>query len=522
MSIALALLLLQQADQDVFSCDTTRGWGVFDTAKGTKPPELRSADGVLELSFERKSGGVTLLIAPVVLTNLRQVEFDVWSQVKTAIVLGFDDRDRAKYHHAVELQAGRWKHVKIQASEFTLNDDSPVKKPRIEPKRLSYGLGICDAAPIFGGEGPNVLRFDNFKVVRDPLPAAKLPPTIDGKTVEISGDGVGQGEIRVKNGKLRITANRFVFAGKIVVENGELEIAGGVVSLNGRFAHDLGIVGAARSTVRIREAVIVNNFVHGIAVRDGSRLEIEKTSCPLNWFTVDVQEGGAVLLDEAGRPGEFVMSEKAKLTVDSCDFVLVWLSPTEQTLKLPKGAEIDHWVLASQVTILKSRNVMWGLLSEPGSKVVIEEGELTAVGVLFDGGEHAITDLKKLGLTDRTLDTEKAYVKTWNFYPAGTTKLSITGCTVGEVIAFGEARVTFQDSTCDGTGGYFRAEGKSVVRAEKCTFTCAVVATDDAALTLEGCVVKGVVSASGAATIRMPGTTAAAVEKLDKAVIEKK
>ncbi len=119
MSMLLALLL-QQADQDVFSCDSTKGWAAFDTAKGT--PELFTENGAIELRFVRKSGGITLLLAPVVLTNLRMIEFDVWSQEKTAIVLGFDDRDRAKFHAAVELQAGKWKHVRLQASEFGLND----------------------------------------------------------------------------------------------------------------------------------------------------------------------------------------------------------------------------------------------------------------------------------------------------------------------------------------------------------------------------------------------------------------
>jgi hypothetical protein len=531
MTLALAAwcLVAQQADQDVFTCDTTEGWTVFDTAEGNEDPELRIENGALEFRFDRKSGGVSLLLVPAVLTNLRSIEFDVWSREKTAIAIGFDDLDRAKFHHGIELQAGKWKKVRIQHSEFTLNDDSPVKKPRLDPKRLGFGFGLLDASPFFGAEGPNVLRIDNMKILREPLPAARIPSTIEGRTVEISADGIAHGDISVRNGKLRITANRFVFSGNLYIENGELEFSKCVVSLNGRFAHDLGIVGVNGSMIRFRESIVVNNFVHGIGLKEKSRLEMEKVQAAANGFTVDVQEGCSVLLDQVHRPGEVVLSDGAKLTIDACDFVLVWLNPVpgvKHALRLPKGAEIEQFLLPREVgqvvQIHHSRNILWGLLSRPKTDVTIEEGEFVAAGVLFDGGDHTITDLQKPAFSDRKLVTEKARIAAWNFYAAGSTNLTITGCTVGEVIAFDDSRVTFRNAVCDGGGGYFRAEGRSVVVAQKSTFTCAVVATAEARLTLENCRVDGPVSASGSAVVRMPGTTAANVEKLEKAVIEKK
>ncbi|MBI2901273.1 MAG: hypothetical protein HYY17_13905 [Planctomycetes bacterium] len=544
MTIALFILALaQQPDQDFLSCDErTDDWIVFDTGGGAGKAELRwnrQADavregtGALEFAFERKAGSIVALLAPVLLTNVRSIEFDVWSRATTVFALAVEDRDGAKFHHGVELQAGTWKRMKVQPGGFELSDDSPVKKPRLDAKRLGWGLGMVDIASALGVEGPNVLRIDGLRVVRDPLPATKLPAVVDGKTVEITRDGTAQGSVVVRNGGvLRITANRFVLAGSVVVEKGGFEIRGGAVSLVGRFPHDLHLSAGPDSKILFRDAVVLCNFVHGIGLFEKSRLEIERSIVASGGFTVDAREGSTALLDQARRVGEFVISKGARVTLVDSEGALLWLVPpagAEVTLKLPDGASVDHWVPPKETGILgsiqRSRGIAWGLVSVPGSRVTVEEGELAGLGVWLSG-EHEIGGVRKgtdLKLADRTLAFGKATVRTWNLYPGESAKVAVRDATFGETIVFGDARLVVEDSICDGTGGYVRVEGKAELTLRRCRLKCPVVAADEATLVLEDCTVEGPLSASGKATVRLRGTkVTGAIERLDKATIDRK
>lgn len=541
MTLLLTLLALaQQADQDFLSCDTSAdGWFVLDPGGGGADAKLRvtregprEGTGALEMAYERKANVYAVLVAPVLLTNLRAIEFDVWSREAVAFAIGVEDKDRAKFHYAVELQAGRWRRVRIAPGELQPSDDSPVKKPRLDPKRLGFGLPMVDLSPMGGVEGPNVLRIDGLRVLRDPLPAVRLPAVVDGRTVELAADGAAQGDVTVRNGgTLRISAARFSLAGSVVLEKGTLEVSGTSLSLRGRHPHDLKIVAGPQSLVRFRNATVVCNFVHGVGVGEKARLEFERTLVGTGGFTVDAREGSSVSLDQAQRTGEFVLAKGARFTMTDSDGALLWFTPSEATLKLPAGASVEHWVfpkdLGVQGSIQKSRFLSWGLLSTPGSRITVEEGALAGVGVLLSS-EARISGVKNgsgadLKLEGRTLDLAKAAVAAWNFYPAEGARLELLDSTFGELSAIGPAQAVVENSTCDGTGGYLRAEGQASLTLRNCTVTCAVVATDDAVLVLEGCVVEGPLTASGRANVRLVGTKVSGpIEKLEKAVIEKK
>ena len=540
-------LFAQQPDVDVVTCDsTTDGWLVLDTSGGsaqanlsvTRTPEaVREGAGALELSYERKPNVFAILLAPALLTNLRTIEFDVWSQAATTLALAVEDREGAKFHWAVEVQAAKWKRIRIGPGEFQLSDDSPVKKSRVEPKKLRYGFGLLDLAPAGGVEGANVLRVDNLRVTREPLSPVRLPAVVDGKTIEIASDGWWQGNVVIKNGGvLKITASRFVYSGDVTVENGKWETAGAALTLRGRFSHDLKILVGSQSSVRFRDSVLLCNTIHGMGVLEKGRLEIERTLVATGGFTVDLRSGSSVLLDRAQRVGEFIVSKGSRFTALDSEGALIWFTPApevEVRLKLPGGASVEHWVfpdgLGAQGSVQRSKSIAWGLVSTPASRIVVEEGELAGVGVVLGGkSEQKISGVRNgesvdLKLPDRTLRFEKAVVRAWNFYPAEQSSLELTAGTFGELLAFGEARALVEDSTCDGSGGYVRAEGRSTLTLRNCILTCAVVASEEATLVLENCAVQGAVTASGRSTVRLVNTkVTGTVERLDKAVVEKK
>jgi hypothetical protein len=536
-------------DETFIPGDSIEAWALFNPAGGAPqgklsvtrtPGTFRDGRGAVEYRYTRIPQQVELLGTAVLLTNLRTIETDVWSQVATTVVVGLEDRDGATFHWPVDLEPGKWRHVRIGPRDFRLNDDSKVKKSAVDPRRLGAGLAIADLGPLIGGRGPNVLRINALRVARDPLRTLHLPSTIDKQTLEISQSAYGQGPTVVQNGGvLKISAPRFALAGNVAVENGTLIVAGTALSLHGRYAHDLGLLAANGSLLRFADSIVSAQYPSGVGLDRRSLLEIVRTEFSGAAFTVSVLNGCAVTLERAKNPGEFILAPGGRITIAECEAVLLWLATGPRgTLKLtvPEGRAVEAWSLprtnGTEVSIRKSRGILWGLISESGSDVAVEGSKLIAVGVHFGSPtKQVISGIRNgqpaanltVGVSDRKLRLAQSAVGAWNFYAASGSRITLRDCTFGECIASETARLVVEQSTCDGTGGYVRAEGKGVLEVKRSHLIPDVVATEDATLLLEDCTVDGSLRAAGRARVRIVNTKiGGAVERFDGAAIERR
>ncbi len=536
-------------DETVVACDRLDGWAVFNTggqaAEGTisvtrVPGTFRKGAGAIEYRYRRTAGQVELLGTSVLLTNGRTIEVDVWSQVATTMVIGFEDRDGAAFHWAMDLEAGKWKRASVGMRDFRLNDDAKVKKPGVDPRRLGLGLAIADLGPLFGARGANVVRIDDLRVTRDPLRVVQLPSTIDGQTLRIAENGYGRGPVVIRNaGALNVSAGRFGLSGNVVVDASAFVVDGCALSLHGRYAHDLGMAGSNGSVLRLADTLVSAQYPSGVSLKERSRLEIVRTQFAGSGITVDVQSGCTVTLDGAKSPGEFILSPRARISVSDCEAVLIWLAtgPGKRLeLALPDGQAIPAWVSPStidaQIALRNSRGILWGLISESGSDVMVERSKLVAVGVHFSGAaKEAISGIKNrqpatrfiLGVSDRKLQLTRSEVGAWNFYAGDRSEITLRDSTFGEGFASETARMTVTNCTCDGSGGYVRAEGRGVMEIAQSRLIPDLVATDEATLLLRDCVVAGSIRASGRARVRLVNTqVSGAVEKFDGAIIERR
>ena len=66
-------------------------------------------------------------------------------------------------------------------------------------------------------------------------------------------------------------------------------------------------------------------------------------------------------------------------------------------------------------------------------------------------------------------------METWNYYPFDSSRLALTNCIFGELLATGSSKAYVTSSVCDGTGGYFSATDSARVIAVNSTFECPVV-----------------------------------------------
>jgi hypothetical protein len=174
----------------------------------------------------------------------------------------------------------------------------------------------------------------------------------------------------------------------------------------------------------------------------------------------------------------------------------------------PMPGFVDHWTFPPQdatgivqtVSVERCQARLWPMLVREGSSLTlrdIPEDNWIVVGLhLFQPTtvENLINgtlyDDVRLAIGDHDLRLVNASIDTWNLYPQGSARVEVRDSWIGEILAMGGPLVTMQDTTVDGTGGFFGARDHSHVIATRCTVTSTVEATQDATIELHHSVVE--------------------------------
>ncbi len=514
------------ADVETISCDTTEGWSILDGTAGAGRPELSVGEpwegrGSVQLRHQRVRGTACALIHPSFLTGLRRLHLRVRVDRNTLLLLSVTDRDGARFHATRPVEAGDWRHLSFAATEFAPAQDSPVKKPSLDPQRLAFGLGILDASGMLGETGANTLRVDALTIDREDLPATALPAVIEGRVVEAGESGRHEGDVTIKaGGVLRLTAPRFVLAGSLRLEGGTLEIVGCAVTFESAFPHQRKIDLGEGARAIVRDSVFANRFLPAVDVRGGATFAIDRGTFVGGGMSTTIHDGGSVTVRAGTGPGELMIFPGARVALEDVTFALLWIALGDNAkgrVSLPEPKRIEDWrldpALRIDVSVVRCAELMWGLISMPGSDVVVENTRFLAAGITLWGQEE-ITGLRngdgpastRLALGDRRLELAGCTVRTWNVYAAPRSKVTLRNCRLGEIWSMGDAELTLIDSECDGTGGYVKAQDDSVLRMTGCTVDAEVIARERARMELTGCTVRRDLSASGQAKVTLKQT----------------
>ncbi len=526
MAPAVASSAGQTVSQNI-PCNTTFGWITLasngDTSKSRLSIYQESKnENSLQWTVTREKEAFTAILNSTYIGNLSTLKFDIYSQVNTILLVHIEDTDHAKFNCPINLEAGKWKRVKIGPTDFRLADDSPVKKSSLDPARLAVGFGLVDAGGILGNPTPNTLRLRNMSVERGKIASAKVPRIIDSGVFTLLESGDISNDIIVRNGAtLRINAPRVSLSANIILDGGKLEVRKSLLTINGRFPHDRTIAGK-RSTISFTDCVVTVNNMVNVNLDDNARLEIKRTEFNGGGFTIGAITGCSIALEQVKRPGEFVIMPGANLQARDCDDLLFWPwfgSTNKAAVTFPDGKSIASWKMPDAAKInmelAHCRGVLWGLVLDTGADVSIKNSTLRALGISFTSKTpQSLVNIKnktptaslKLNLGDRRLQLTDTTVETWNVYPREVSYVTIRDCLCGEVMSFDTAKALMENSVCDGTGGYIAAKGKSQLRLVGCRLNCPVSAVDQSTLILESCTVDGSVSASDSATVTLIGT----------------
>ncbi|MBI2190710.1 MAG: hypothetical protein HYU36_01840 [Planctomycetes bacterium] len=506
---------LAAQDEERFDGESLQGWETTDF-KGGKPEGSNLGVSNKSVSFHYRREVLSPLAHAALLTELQEIRLTLRSQVNGAFMLGVEDRDGASFHFPFDLSAGQRKEVRARPSDFKLNDDSRVRKPVLDPQRLGLGYVLLDLGPLLGSRGENVLAVDTVVVRRSAY--ARLPaPLIVDRLMEISQSSILAGDLIIrKGGHLKVTSPRFLLLGDVRAQDGIFELAGGVFSLPQKYNHERSLIFRGASRFRLEHSLWTPGLPAGVNFSDASALEVEDSECQ-GGLTCDAGDGTRVAIRRTRQTGEFVIAAGADISIEDSSSVILWLPVGPQIkgkISLPPGSKVENWTSGPgmRVRVRRCENVLWCIISQPGSDAVIERTDLYAAGLYFDGNARAafrgvqngrrMQDYS-LEVSDRKLRFVDCRVSAWNFYSNGKARVSVEGSTFGESLAFGESELDIRNSTCDGSGGYLGSSNQARLKLSGCKVSCLVVARDESSISLDRCEVSGDVRATARSSLRL-------------------
>ena len=324
------------------------------------------------------------------------------------------------------------------------------------------------------------------------------------EVVTITGEYSLDGSVMIENhGALELVDAVVSIQGDItIVDDGTLLVSGGSLAFSQLFSHQYGILAHDRADIVITGSDVSGegNIIKGhLAGETCTRLE---TGAFIDGMTVSMIDSASLGLDGMSGFIEAVVFDGATLeaTDSPMDLMLVWLSLPDGTaaaFTLPPWGHIssldfpgdfpDTTGIGYSVSISNTDQVLFPLLSFPGSDVTVSDSVLLAAGLFIGGdGAHALVGLENFSeytdftpdLGDRTFRLVDTELLVWNVYTAGTAEVSIVDSTVGEIFSMEEGTSIVYRSTCDGNGGYVSAQGLGQMFVVESVVVPRIVTTD--------------------------------------------
>lgn len=273
---------------------------------------------------------------------------------------------------------------------------------------------------------------------------------------------------------------------------------GGTLSYPQDYLYEWGLITVGKAHLSLHNVVIDIAKGNGNAsVGDSSIWELHHVTFPNSFFTMGVANKGRFSADSCVRCGEFIFTDSSRSTFTNSGFIISWpwmARGQSADVSFPDTV-VAKWAypdsarsssgIAYHVSYSNCHDILWMLLHTSGSSITIRNSRVRAIGVVITGHDS----LSLTGIADgsaysdwnfpdpdRTLHLINSTVLTWNYYPFDSTKLSLTNCIFGELLAEGRSTVTMTGSTCDATGGYFSSTDSAHIQATYSTFNCMVVA----------------------------------------------
>jgi hypothetical protein len=335
----------------------------------------------------------------------------------------------------------------------------------------------CHAAALCLALSPTALADDWLIGLLDPE-----------ESIILAQDRVVDGNLYILNqASLHVTGGTLTVTGMIGVFNqASLEVEGAKVHFAQEYAYQSGFGILDQATLDLTDTVVDGNGrSYSIGLSTAARGRFERVQVQNGFCTWVFSENASQELIDCQNAGEFLLLDVSTLDISGSTNVLFWVvlpdgSAIDTTF--PPPGHVDEWSVGPETpwadgipyraSLSDCDDVMWAVMARSGSEATVRDSTLRVVGSIFERDDTVeIKGLaNKAWISDAALDWGSiqhrllnTYVETWNFYPWGTTKLTLDGCIFGEINSDQASEVTVLSSMCDATGGYIGAFGQSQI-----------------------------------------------------------
>lgn len=308
-------------------------------------------------------------------------------------------------------------------------------------------------------------------------------------TLRITGTYLNNGPIIVANDGVLIIHNAhatiigdiYAFGmGRILADSSSL-------SFPQQYFYQLGIIAAQQSYIHIESCTLsFSGMSHSMEALDTATVELINNTNN-DWTTAGVYGHAAFIVNGTNLAGEYILNEYGNLFFSHVNTLLLWHQFSASAVvnfAFPKGDTLNHYLFNSSVSgvsgvnysasVDSSFNVSWGMMPANGSDITISNSTIRTIGAWFDHGDtakasglvnnSAYTDFVA-PLNDRNLHLVNCSVQTWSLYIFDSSRVTISGCILGEVGSQGRSVVQSSNFFLDGSGGYFWATDTSLIVA---------------------------------------------------------
>jgi hypothetical protein len=162
LALAMLLLVPLAARPTRYRIVSATGWEIVDLAGKMTPAHISATTAGLRMDYQR--GRITLLQYAVPLSGFQSITAEVRSKQPMVLICSVEERGGAKFHQTTQLAGGQWCRVVFAAADFKLNDDSPVKKQKLDTADMLGVLHFADGAIFTGESGPNQLSIREIEI----------------------------------------------------------------------------------------------------------------------------------------------------------------------------------------------------------------------------------------------------------------------------------------------------------------------------------------------------------------------
>lgn len=300
-----------------------------------------------------------------------------------------------------------------------------------------------------------------------------------GDSIVITGSWFHSGPIVIINdGYLGFKQASATIIGDVFVagSHARLDIDSSLMYFPQAFFYQRTLLLAGNAKLNVRNSTLdYSGLSHNLVATDSAGVHMENITY-VGFTTNGFYRHARIEMNGCNQAGEYVITDTCNLSFSNVNTLLLWHQIPDQAslyIDFPDGTVVNQYqFLPNQpgaaglhytVEVNASEKVWWALMPSGGSDVVIENSEIRAIGLWFEGNDTvAVNGLVNnstytsftAGLSDRNLQLNNSSVMTWSLYPMDDSYIQVQSCILGEIGTMNRSRCELTSVFADGSGGY--------------------------------------------------------------------